>query len=156
MTSTTPVIKNRKARHDYHIEETFEAGLVLYGTEVKSVRQGSVTLRDAHVEFDGNQATVIGINIASYSHRGYSDHHTVRPRKLLLHKKEIKRLARKVLEKGLTIIPLKMYFNDRGYVKVELGLARGKREYDKRQTISKREADREMKRARKEIDRWKS
>ncbi len=146
----SPEIKNRKAWHDYTIVEKIEAGLVLYGTEIKSVREGRVSLRDAHVEFEKNQAFLIGMSISQYENRGYADHHPFRPRKLLLHRKEIKRLSRKVLEKGFTVIPLRLYFNDRGYAKVEIALARGRREYDKRGAIAERDAKRQLDRTMKE------
>ena len=156
MPSNTPVINNRKAFHDYVIEERLEAGLVLYGTEIKSIRMGRVSLRDSHVEFNNGQAVLIGVSIAQYENRGYADHQPFRPRKLLLHKKEIRRLARKVQEKGMTIVPLKLYINDRGYAKLEIALAHGKRQYDKRKAIGEREAKRDLARAHKEARRWKA
>lgn len=149
MPHSTPVINNRRAYHNYIIDEKIEAGIVLLGTEIKAVRMGKVSLRDAHVEFLDNEAILIGINISKYENSGYADHMPFRPRKLLLHKREIKRLARKVLEKGVTVVPLKMYFNDRGFAKVEIGVGRGKRQYDKRQAIAERDAKRDLARAAK-------
>lgn len=154
MGSTTPEIRNRKAFHDYHIEDRMEAGILLSGTEVKSVRMGRVSIREAYVDFSSGEAIVIGLSIAQYENRGYSDHGVYRPRKLLMHRREIKQWARKVLEKGYTVIPLRLYFNDRNYAKIEIGLARGKREYDKRKTIAEREAKRDVQRAKKEAQSW--
>lgn len=149
----TPEIRNRKVFHDYHIGERLEAGLVLYGPEVKSVRDSRVSLRDAHVQFEREEAWLIGMSISHYDNRGYADHKPLRPRKLLLKRREIKKFARKVLEKGVTVVPLKMYFNDRGYAKVQIGLATGKRMYDKRKTIADRDAKRDLARAAKEARR---
>ncbi|HEB85356.1 MAG TPA: SsrA-binding protein SmpB [Bacteroidetes bacterium] len=154
MPYASPEIKNRKAFHDYEILERLEAGLVLTGPEVKSVREGRVSLREAHVNFDEGAAVLVGMAIASYERRGYAEQHPHRPKKLLLHRREINRLARKVQEKGLTVIPLRVYFNDRGYAKVEIGLARGKRQYDKRAAIAAREAKRDLARAKRETERW--
>lgn len=142
-----PEIRNRKVRHDYFIEETLEAGIVLHGPEIKSVRAGKVSLRDSHVEFSRGEAILVGMSIAQYDHRGYADHHPHRPRKLLLHRREIRKLERKSLEKGMTIVPLRMYFNARGFAKVELAVARGKRQYDKRAAIARRDAQRDLERA---------
>ncbi|MDP8285198.1 MAG: SsrA-binding protein SmpB, partial [Candidatus Electryonea clarkiae] len=142
----TPEIRNRKARHDYFIVESLEAGIMLHGTEIKSIRAGMVSLREAHVIIEKGVAMLIGMSIAHYVNRGYADHQPFRPRRLLLHKREIKRLARKALEKGLTIVPLRLYFNDRGYAKVEIALAKGKRQYDKRATIAERDAKRDLQR----------
>ncbi|MCB2199961.1 SsrA-binding protein SmpB [bacterium] len=150
---TTPEIRNRKAFHDYEIVEKLEAGVVLSGTEVKSVRAGHVNLRDAHVSFENGQANLIGVTISEYVNKGYATHHATRPRRLLLHKKEISRWARKALEKSYTIIPLRVYFTDRGYAKVEIALARGKRQYDKRHAIAERESKRHLDRAMKEANR---
>ena len=154
MGSTTPEIRNRKAFHDYHIEGRLEAGIQLTGTEVKSVRKGQVSLRDAYVNFETGEAVLIGLSISQYENRGYAEHGVFRPRKLLMHRREIKQWARKVLEKGYTVVPLRLDFNDRNYAKVEIGLARGKREYDKRKTIADREAKRDVQRAKKEAQSW--
>jgi len=150
----TPEIRNRKAFHDYHIVERMEAGIKLSGTEVKSVREGRVSMRDSHVEFEKGEAALIGLSIANYINRGYADHHTHRPRKLLMHRREIKKWAHRVLEKGYTVVPLRVYFNDRGYAKVEIALVQGKRQYDKRKAIAERESKRDLDRAKKEANRW--
>ncbi len=150
-----PEIRNRKAFRDYQIVERLEAGIVLSGTEIKSAREGRVSLREAHVEFQEGEALLVGVSIASYASRGYSDHHPHRPRKLLMHKREIERWSRKAFEKGLTVIPLRFYFSPSGYAKVEIALARGKRKYDKRAAIAEREAKRDLARATKEAKRWK-
>ena len=138
---------NRRARHDYEILETIECGIVLRGTEVKTLRQGKASLQDAYAGIEGNDV-ILHMQIPEYSHAGYASHEPLRPRKLLLHRDEITRLAQRVRERGLTLVPLRVYFSNQ-LVKVELGLARGKRAYDKRQTIAARDADREMARARK-------
>lgn len=148
-----PEIRNRKAFHDYHIVETLEAGLQLHGTEVKSVREGRVSLRDAHVIIEKNEAWVIGMSIAQYANRGYDDHALRRPRKLLLRRREINRFAKKAESKGMTIIPLRLYFNNRGYAKLEIALVEGKRQYDKRKAIAERDAKRDLARAVKEAQR---
>ena len=136
------IAENRKAFHDYHILETFEAGLVLMGTEVKSIREGRVNLRDSYARTEGGEVFVYNIHIQPYSHRGYADHDPLRKRKLLLHQHEILKLTGKVIEKGMTLVPVRMYFKN-GRVKVALGLAKGKQAHDKRETIKRREADRE-------------
>jgi SsrA-binding protein len=144
------VATNRRARHDYEILETVEAGIVLQGSEVKTLREGRASLQDAYAGIEGNDV-VLHMQIPRYTHAGlagYEGHDPVRPRKLLLHREETQRLGQKVRERGLTLIPLRLYFKAQ-LVKVELGLARGKREYDKRQSIAKRDADREMARVRK-------
>jgi SsrA-binding protein len=141
------VATNRKARHEYEILETVEAGIVLRGTEVKTLRQGKASLQDAYAAIEGNDV-VLHMQIPEYSHAGYETHEPTRPRKLLLHREEVERLAQRVKERGLTLVPLRLYFKSQ-LVKVELGLARGKRAYDKRQSIAKRDAAREMDRVRK-------
>ena len=151
--ATTPEIRNRKAFHDYEIVEKLEAGVVLSGTEVKSVRAGNVNLRDAHVSFENGQANLVGVTISEYANKGYASHHTTRPRRLLMHKREIARWARRAFEKGFTIIPLRVYFSERGYAKVEIALARGKRQYDKRHAIAERESKKHLDRAMKEANR---
>ena len=140
------IAENRKAFHDYHILETHEAGLVLMGTEVKSIRGGHVNLRDSFARAEGGEVFVYNIHIQPYSHRGYADHDPIRRRKLLLHEHEILKLTGKVIEKGMTLVPLRMYFKN-GRVKVALGLAKGKQAHDKRETIKRREADRETRAA---------
>jgi SsrA-binding protein len=141
------VATNRRARHDYEILETVEAGIVLRGSEVKTLREGKASLQDAYATVEGGQA-VLYMQIPAYSHTGYEGHEPTRPRRLLLHRKEIEQLARRVNERGLTLVPLRLYFKSQ-LVKVELGLARGKRAYDKRQSLAKRDAEREMARVRK-------
>ena len=136
---------NRKARHDYEIIDSFEAGIVLLGTEVKSLRAGKVNLKDSYARVKNGEVWLTGVHISPYSHGSYNNHDPERERKLLLHKSEIRRLIGKVEEGGLTLIPLKMYFKN-GKAKVQLALARGKRKYDKRQDIAKRDAEREMSR----------
>jgi SsrA-binding protein len=141
------VATNRRARHDYQIIETVEAGIVLRGSEVKTLREGKASLQDAYAVVEGGNV-VLHMQIPTYSHTGYEGHEPTRPRKLLLHRREIEQLARKVAERGLTLVPLRLYFKGQ-LVKVELGLAHGKRAYDKRQSMAKRDAEREMARARK-------
>jgi SsrA-binding protein len=141
------IARNRKARFNYHILEAFEAGLALKGSEVKSLREGRASLAESFARIEDSEATLYGLHIGAYSHLGHEGQEPERPRRLLLHKREIKRLAGKVSEKGLTLVPLALYFNRRGFAKVELGLARGKTLYDKRETIKKRTAQREMERA---------
>ena len=136
------VAQNKKARHDYHIEDTYEAGLVLVGTEVKSLRMGRASLVDGFVDIDGSEAWLHGVHIPEYSQGTWTNHAARRKRKLLLHKTEIDKLQRKVAEKGFTIVPLSLYFKD-GRAKVEIGLARGKKEYDKRHSLAERQANRE-------------
>src|SRR5690606_6666867 len=124
---------NRKARHDYHVLDTFEAGLVLEGTEVKAIREGRVNLRDTYVRLEQGEAWVVGMHIGEYSHSGYATHDPVRRRKLLLHRDELNKLLGKTTEKGLTVVPLKMYLK-KGRVKLAIGLAKGKNTIDKRET----------------------
>jgi SsrA-binding protein len=140
---------NRKARHDYHIQESFEAGIVLKGSEIKSVRAGKVNLSDAYARPENGELWLHNSHIASYDAASYNTHEPIRPRKLLLHRKEINILASKVVQKGLTLVPLKLYIKH-GIAKVELGVARGKKVYDKREAIARRDADREMERAMKQ------
>ena len=140
------IARNRRAYHDYRIEDTYEAGLVLTGTEVKSLRAGRASLQDGFAQITGDEVWLHNVHIPEYTEGTWTNHTPRRIRKLLLHRKEIDRLAREVAEQGLTLIPLSLYFRD-GNVKVELGLARGKRTYDKRQDLAKRDAAREMDRA---------
>lgn len=142
------IASNRKAFHDYQILERVEAGLVLTGTEVKALREGRCNLKDSYARIRDGEAWLIGLHISPYKNAGYSSHDPERERKLLLHKDEIKRIYRKVQEKGVTLIPLKVYFK-RGLAKVEIGLATGKKQYDKRQDIARREQERDMKRTEK-------
>ena len=137
---------NRKAYHDYHIQESLEAGIVLKGSEIKSIREGKVNLSDAYAKPENGELWLYNSHIASYDAASYNTHEPTRPRKLLLHRKEIDILAGKAVQKGLTLVPLKLYIK-RGVAKVELGVARGKRVYDKREAIARRDAEREMERA---------
>jgi SsrA-binding protein len=143
------IAENRKAFHDYHILETFEAGIVLAGTEVKAIREGSANLRDSFARVEDGEVWLYNVHINPYSHRGYADHEPTRRRKLLLHRQEIRKLIGKTVEKGLTLVPTRLYFKS-GHVKVALALARGKQAHDKRETIKRREADRETRAAVKE------
>ncbi len=140
------VADNRKAFHDYHVLETFEAGIALLGTEVKSIREGTVNLRDSYARLDNGEVWLLNLHIGPYSHRGYAGHEERRQRKLLLHRHEIRKLTGKVAEKGLTLVPLRMYFKG-GRVKVAVALAKGKQAHDKRETIRRREIDRETRAA---------
>jgi SsrA-binding protein len=137
------IASNRRARHDYHIEDVLEAGLVLTGTEVKSLRAGRATLTDGFGLISDSEAWLHGVHIPQYTQGTWTNHDPRRIRKLLLHRKEIDRLASSTKERGLTLVPLSLYFKD-GKVKIELGLARGKRTYDKRQDLAKRDAAREI------------
>ncbi len=140
------VAVNRRAFHDYFIDERYEAGLVLTGTEVKSLRGGKANLRDGFVRIEGHEAWLENVHISPYTQGGYVNHDPTRPRKLLLHRDEIASLIGKVRQKGYTLVPLRVYFT-RNHAKVEVGLARGKREYDKRQSLAEADAKREMARA---------
>jgi SsrA-binding protein len=145
-----PIVTNRKARHEFTIIETTEAGISLMGTEVKSLREGRANLVDAYAVYDNGEVILRGLHISPYSHTSQTNLDPRRDRKLLLHKREIRRLIGKVKEKGLTLVPLKLYFNKKGIAKVELALAKGKRSYDKRRDIAKRDADRDLRRALKD------
>ena len=138
-------ISNRKARHEYHIEETYEVGLVLAGTEVKSIRDGKASIQEAFCKIENGEAWVHGMHIAPYEQGNRWNLDPLRARKLLLQKSELHKIDRQLKEKGLTLIPLKLYFS-RGYAKLNIGLARGKKLYDKRQTIAERDAEREERR----------
>jgi len=140
------IVTNRQARHDYFILETFEAGLALTGTEVKSLRAGRGNLKDSYAEIRGGEVFLVNCHISPYEFGNRYNHDPLRPRKLLLHKAEIRRLYGKTREKGLTLIPLELYFNERGRVKVELALAKGKKLYDKREEIARRDAERRARR----------
>jgi SsrA-binding protein len=141
----TNVAQNRKARHDYHLHDTFEAGLVLMGTEVKSLRAGRASLTEAFATVDDGEVWLRNAHIPEYSH-GKDNHLPRRTRKLLLHRREIEKLERETDQSGRTIVPLAIYFSD-GYAKVEIAIATGKRDWDKRQTLMEREANREAERA---------
>ena len=140
------IAENRKAFHDFHLLETFEAGLVLLGTEVKAIREGRVNLRDSYARVEDGEVFLYNVNISPYSHRGYADHEPLRRRKLLLHRDEIRKLIGKTVERGMTLVPVRLYFKG-GRVKVAVSLAKGKKEYDKRETIKRREVDRETRAA---------
>ena len=141
------VTTNRKARHKYEIIQTYECGIALVGTEVKSLRAAKVSIEEGYARVRGGELVLLGCTITPYDHGGPANHKPDRPRKLLLHRREIKRLAIATQQKGLTLVPLKVYFNDRGWAKLLLGLARGKSKYDKRQAIRKKSQQREMDRA---------
>lgn len=143
------IADNRKALHDYHVLDTFETGIVLLGTEVKGIREGRANLRDSYARVEQGEIWLYNLHINPYSHRGYVDHDPKRRRKLLLHKEEIRKLIGKTVEKGLTLVPLRLYFKN-GRVKVALALAKGKQAHDKRETIRRREIDRETRAAVKE------
>jgi SsrA-binding protein len=136
------IAQNKKARHDYHIEDTYEAGLVLQGTEVKSLRMGRASLVDGFAEVDDHEIWLHGVHIPEYAQGTWTNHSARRKRKLLLNRSEIDKIERRVSEKGLTIVPLSLYFKD-GRAKVEIALARGKKSWDKRQTLREKTADRE-------------
>jgi SsrA-binding protein len=142
----TSIAENRKAFHDFHILETFEAGVALLGTEVKAIREGRVNLRDSFARVEDGEVFLYNVNISSYSHRGYADHEPLRRRKLLLHRDEIRKLIGKTVERGMTLVPVRLYFK-KGRVKVALSLAKGKKDYDKRETIKRRETERETRAA---------
>ena len=140
------VAQNKKARHDYHIDDTYEAGLVLVGTEVKSLRQGRASLVDGFAEVDGGEVWLHNVHIPEYTQGTWTNHAARRKRKLLLNRSEIARIERKVTEKGFTLVPLSIYFKD-GRAKIEIAVARGKKEYDKRHTLAARDANREKEQA---------
>ena len=144
----TTIARNRKAFHEYTINETYEAGIQLKGSEVKSIREGKASLKQSYIIIRRKEAWLKGCHIASYSHTGFEGHETIRNRKLLLHKYEISRIESKLAEKGLTAIPTKLYFKG-GIIKLEFGLAKGKKLYDKRVTKKKRDVERDIQRAMK-------
>jgi len=137
------IATNRRARHDYHISEALEAGVSLVGSEVKSLRDGKASLQDAYAVVRNDEVFLVGVHIPPYPQAAMQNHEPTRIRKLLLHRAEIRRLISKTAEKGLTLVPLRMYFKG-NKVKVEIGVAKGKRHYDKRESIAKRDAEREM------------
>ncbi len=139
------ICQNKKAKHDYFIDDILEAGIVLLGTEVKSLREGRVNLKDSYAKIKNGEVFLYGCHISPYPHASYNNHEPERVRKLLLHRREIKRLIGKTKEKGYSLIPLRLYFRG-GKVKVELALARGKKKYDKREAIKRREEARELRR----------
>ncbi|MFI5129028.1 MAG: SsrA-binding protein SmpB [Chitinophagales bacterium] len=140
-------IKNRSAYHEYFIDAKYEAGMVLLGTEVKSIRNGKVSFNDSYCLLHKGEAWIKSLHIAEYSHGNLNNHEPMRDRKLLLQRREIKKIESKLKEKGYTLIPLRIYFNEKGFVKIEIGLAKGKKLHDKRDTIRQKDAEREMKRS---------
>lgn len=149
MSKQDTLARNKKAFHNYHVLETYEAGIVLKGTEVKSIRASQVDIKEAIVRIEGEEAWLVGCHVQPYSHGNITNHEPTRRRKLLLHKKEIARLMGRVQEQGLTLIPLRLYLKN-GRIKLEVGLCKGKKLHDKRDAIKKREAGREIERALKQ------
>lgn len=141
------IANNKKARHDYFIEDTYEAGMVLTGTEIKSIRQGKVSIKESFAKVENGEMILYGMNISPYEFGNRYNVDPLRPRKLLLNKREIQKLIGYTTQDGLTLVPLKIYINDRGKAKLELAVARGKKNYDKRDSIAKRDADRRMQQA---------
>ena len=139
------IVTNRKARYDYHFMDSWEAGIVLTGTEVKSLRQGKINLTDSFAAVDNGEVYLYNVHVSPYEHGSHFNHEPTRRRKLLLHRSEIRKLIGRVVEKGLTLIPTRVYFK-RGRAKVEIALAKGKRDYDRRRTIADRDARRDMER----------
>ena len=144
------IANNKKARHDYFIEETYEAGIALTGTEIKSARLGKVSIKESYARIEKEEVIIYGMNISPYEQGNRFNVDPLRPRKLLLHKREIRKLIGATKLKGLTLIPLTMYINEAGLAKLEIALARGKKNYDKREAIAKRDASRNMERAMKQ------
>ncbi len=138
------IANNKKARHDYFIEDTYEVGIVLTGTEVKSIRMGRVNLKDGYAEVDGGEVILHNVHISPYEKGNIYNVDPVRPRKLLLHKREIRKLIGLTTQQGYTLVPLRLYINDRGLVKIELAIAKGKKLYDKRESIAKKDAERRI------------
>lgn len=145
MSNSTPTIENRKARHEYDVEETFEAGIVLRGTEVKSLRQGKASLNESFAYMKDGEVWLRDMYIKPYEHASYANHNDRRERKLLLNKREIREIDKAITQKGYTLIPLKLYFKN-GYAKVLIGIAKGKKKYDKREDIKERDTRRELER----------
>lgn len=142
------VARNRRARHDYFIDDTWEAGLVLLGTEVKALREGKASIAEAYVRLEGGEAWLVGATIQPWSHGNRQNHEPTRKRKLLLHRKEIERLIGKIQQQGFTLVPMELYFSQ-GRAKLEIGLGKGKKHYDKRQDNKERDAKRDMDRAKR-------
>lgn len=141
------VANNKKARHDYFIDDVYEAGIVLTGTEIKSVRAGKVSIKESYAKIQDGEIVLIGMNISPYEQGNRFNAEPLRTRKLLLHKREIRKLLGLTTQKGLTLVPLRMYINENGLAKIEIAVARGKKNYDKREDIAKRDADRKMEQA---------
>ncbi len=144
---TKVVAQNRKARHEYDVLETLECGIMLAGSEVKSLRAGHVSLEEAHAKVRSGEVWLLNCDIPEYSHATYFNHDPKRPRKLLMHKREVKKFAARAYERGLTLVPLKLYFNDEGRAKLLLGLCRGRKLHDKRDVMKKADAQRDIQRA---------
>ncbi len=147
------VTQNRRAFHDYFIDETLETGIVLSGSEIKSIREGKITIGEAYVRIDGDELWLIGANVTPYTHGAYANHDPARPRKLLAHRRQIEALREETERKGMTLIPLRVRLKN-GRAKVDVGVARGKKLYDKRQTVAERDAKRNIEQAVKERSRW--
>ncbi len=145
--ATKVVAQNRKARHEFDVLDSLECGIMLAGSEVKSLRAGHISLDEAHAKVRGGEVWLLGCDIPEYSHATLFNHEPKRPRKLLMHKREMKKFASQAYEKGLTLVPLKLYFNDEGRAKVLLGLCRGRKLHDKRQVMKKADAQRDISRA---------
>lgn len=145
------IATNRKAFHDYHVEDKWEAGIMLKGTEVKALRAGLINLKDSYASVDHGEVVLHNCHINPYSHGNLMNHDPLRPRKLLLHRKEINKLIGRTQQQGLTLIPLRVYFSPRGHVKVEIALAKGKKQHDRREALKEREAGREVERAMKGV-----
>lgn len=143
------IANNKKARHEYFVDEVYEAGLVLTGTEIKSIRNGKVSIKEAYAKIINGEVLILGMNISPYEQGNRFNVDSLRPRKLLLHRREINKLIGKLKVGGVTLIPLRIYLNDRGKAKIEIAVARGKKLYDKRDSIAKRDTDRKMQRAMK-------
>lgn len=146
---TTPEVVNRRARHEYNFIDKYEAGIALWGTEVKALRAGKANLSDAYCLFEKGELFVRNMHISEYENGTYANHEARRTRKLLLHRSELKKLERRVMEKGFTIVPYRLYFTDRGFVKLEIALAQGKKSFDKRETIKEKDTKRDLERFRK-------
>jgi SsrA-binding protein len=146
MATGSPEIRNRSAYHEYFIDAKYEAGLVLLGTEVKSIRNGKVSFNDSYCLLNKGEIWLKSLHIAEYSHGNINNHEPMRDRKLLLQKREIKKLESRLKERGYTLIPLRIYFNEKGLAKMEIGLAKGKQLHDKRESIKQKDVEREMKR----------
>ena len=143
------IANNKKARHEYFVDEVYEAGLVLTGTEIKSIRNGKVSIKEAYAKIINGEVLILGMNISPYEQGNRFNVDPLRPRKLLLHRREINKLIGKIKVGGVTLIPLRIYLNDRGRAKMEIAVARGKKLYDKRESIAKRDTERKMQRAMK-------
>ena len=147
MKQKKPIASNKKARHDYFIEETYETGIVLTGTEIKSIRRGRASIKEGYAKVENGEMILYGMNISPYEQGNRFNVDPLRPRKLLMHKQEIRKLIGYTTQKSLTLVPLNLYINEKGLAKLELGVARGKKNYDKREDIAKRDAERRMQQA---------